>query len=167
MEHGILPFKIQTLPCPYTVSTMSNPKRLIVLNFLRMPCYSITTPSSSYSRSATPILSKTFFKKPNFFSSSFNDYFQQTLGRTEVGRLWVEDDMVQDKWVSKKGETPKFIPLFPSLPLCGDLLIVQTCLKHESWKKCVGSRMGGKGWTPRNSQTIVDRWPCRMYVHFT
>lgn len=76
-----------------------------------------------------------------------------SIGGEEVGRQPVEDDMVENGWVSKKGEALKWIPFFPRLPLCGDLLIVQTCLQREIWKNCVGSWVGEKGWRLRQLWT--------------
>lgn len=71
--------------------------------------------------------------------------------------------------MSEKGEAPKFVLFFLSLslfPLCGDLLIVQTCLQREIPNKCVGSRVGEKGWMQRNSWTILNRWPTALKISF-
>lgn len=41
---------------------------------------------------------------------------------------------------ARKGRRPDFFLFPPPLPVCGDLLIVQTCLLCKIRNKCVGSR---------------------------
>lgn len=66
----------------------------------------------------------------------FSQYWR---GRRWEGREWKMTWLKMDEW-ARKG---RFLNLFfffpPWLPLCGDLLIVQTCLQREIRNKCVGS----------------------------
>lgn len=99
--------------------------------------------------------SRSFLKMSGALSfQSFNVWLKSVTERKEVGRQRVDDDMVEDGWVSKKGEAPKFILFFSPL---GFLSVLTYLLSKHVCNMRSDTNVWVRGWVKQGGSLEILR----------